>query len=260
MELTRPYSVILSPQPKLPWGFLRQRPVSFVLSCEHGGNLLPTPYEHLFEGSREILSTHRGYDPGALPLAKALAEHWNAPLVYSEVTRLLAELNRSTHHPRWLSEWSRQLTAPERQVLREWLFEPYRKELRAMLDQRFELGHSVVHLSVHSFTPIWNGEPRRVDLALLYDPRRAGERELCGHWTRALRKRIPHWNVRRNFPYLGAADGLTTSLRRRYDPGAYWGLELEVRNDHLPHEVPALVENLEQTCRQAFEAWSASCG
>ena len=257
MELTRPYSVILSPQPILPWTFLRERPVSFVLSCEHGGKLVPERYKALFEGSREVLSTHRGYDPGALPLAKALAASWNAPLIYSEVTRLLAELNRSTHHPRWLSEWSRELDASERQALKEWLFDPYRDELRTLLQQRFALGHSVVHLSVHSFTPIWNGVPRRVDLGLLYDPRRPGERELCAHWAQALRGRIPAWNVRRNFPYLGAADGLTTSLRRLYDQRDYWGIELEVRNDHLTSELQTLVEHLEHSCRQAFQAWSA---
>jgi hypothetical protein len=34
--------------------------------------------------------------------------------------------------------------------------------------------------------------------------------------------------VRRNYPYAGKGDGLTAHLRRRFPPGAYVGIELEV--------------------------------
>ena len=34
--------------------------------------------------------------------------------------------------------------------------------------------------------------------------------------------------VRRNYPYAGKGDGLTSYLRRRFPPGAYVGIELEV--------------------------------
>jgi hypothetical protein len=34
--------------------------------------------------------------------------------------------------------------------------------------------------------------------------------------------------VRRNYPYRGAADGLTTSLRRKLNTPRYLGIEIEV--------------------------------
>jgi hypothetical protein len=34
--------------------------------------------------------------------------------------------------------------------------------------------------------------------------------------------------VRRNYPYAGKGDGLTSFLRRRFPPGAYIGIELEI--------------------------------
>jgi hypothetical protein len=34
--------------------------------------------------------------------------------------------------------------------------------------------------------------------------------------------------VRRNYPYAGKGDGLTSHLRRRFPPRAYVGIELEI--------------------------------
>jgi len=41
------------------------------------------------------------------------------------------------------------------------------------------------------------------------------------------RVRVPGLRVRRNYPYRGAADGLTTHLRRQLGP-RYLGVELEI--------------------------------
>ncbi len=38
----------------------------------------------------------------------------------------------------------------------------------------------------------------------------------------------PELRVRRNYPYAGKGDGLVTHLRRRFAPGAYVGIELEI--------------------------------
>jgi hypothetical protein len=38
----------------------------------------------------------------------------------------------------------------------------------------------------------------------------------------------PEWRVRRNYPYRGDADGLTTHLRERLPAREYVGVELEV--------------------------------
>ena len=45
----------------------------FIITCEHGGNRIPAPYRRLFRGQRALLDSHRGYDPGSLVMAKALA-------------------------------------------------------------------------------------------------------------------------------------------------------------------------------------------
>ena len=42
------------------------------------------------------------------------------------------------------------------------------------------------------------------------------------------RKLAPEFRVRRNYPYAGKGDGLTSHLRRQFPPRAYVGIELEV--------------------------------
>jgi hypothetical protein len=38
--------------------------------------------------------------------------------------------------------------------------------------------------------------------------------------------------VRRNYPYLGTSDSLVTTLRRRFPPASYLGIEIEVNQKH----------------------------
>ena len=86
----------------------------------------------------------------------------------------------------------------------------------------------VIHISSHSFTPELDGKVRRADVGLLYHPGRQGEALLCARWKAALSAVAPELRVRRNYPYAGKGDGLTSHLRRRFPPGAYVGVELEI--------------------------------
>jgi predicted N-formylglutamate amidohydrolase len=94
----------------------------------------------------------------------------------------------------------------------------------------------VIHLSSHSFTPELDGKVRDADIGLLYDPARPGEADLCERWKTSLEVCAPDLTVRRNYPYAGKGDGLTTWFRRRLPPGAYVGIELEVNQKHVVRE------------------------
>jgi predicted N-formylglutamate amidohydrolase len=45
----------------------------WVVTCEHGGNRIPSAYVDLFHGWQARLSSHQGYDAGALVMARDLA-------------------------------------------------------------------------------------------------------------------------------------------------------------------------------------------
>jgi len=201
---------------------------SFLVTCEHGGNRIPVPLQPLFRSHRALLSTHRGYDPGALVMAKALAEAFEAPLVTSTVSRLVVDLNRSLGHPQLFSAATRDLPQDRRASIVARHYLPYRAEVERLVAQAIARGRRVVHVSSHSFTPKLDGHLRRADVGLLYDPGRRGEAGLCARWKAALIARDPSLRVRRNYPYAGKGDGLTRYLRRRFPPAAYVGIELEI--------------------------------
>src|SRR5262249_47965032 len=71
-----------------------------VLTCEHAGNKIPPGYSRLFRGADDVLASHRGWDPGALTLARALAKRLRRPLHFVTWSRLLVESNRAPHNPR----------------------------------------------------------------------------------------------------------------------------------------------------------------
>lgn len=200
---------------------------AWLLSCEHGGKRVPAPYRRLFAGAaaQTALHSHAACDLGALRLAERLAARLRVPLFAADVTRLLVDLNRSRGHPALFSEWSAPLDEDSRRLLLERYYHPHRARVEAAIA---ESARPVCHIGVHSFAPVLRGQRRGADVALLYDPARPLERALCRRWKHLLRELAPSLHVRRNYPYRGAADGLTTTLRRRFDARGYLGIELEI--------------------------------
>jgi len=201
---------------------------TFIITCEHGGNRIPAPYRRLFRGQRALLDSHRGYDPGSLVMAKALARAFAAPLVASTVSRLLIDLNRSIGHPQLFSAMTRAAPAQTRAQIVEQHYRPHRMHVERLIGQAVARGQRVIHISSHSFTAELDGAVRGADVGLLYHPGRRGEAELCARWKEVLAAIAPELRVRRNYPYAGKGDGLTSHLRRRFAPCDYVGIELEV--------------------------------
>ncbi|WP_211315817.1 N-formylglutamate amidohydrolase [Isoalcanivorax indicus] len=205
------------------------------MTCEHGGNRVPEPYRYLFEGEQDLLASHRGFDPGALTMAQAMATHFRAPLLASTVSRLVVDLNRSIGHRHLHRQAIFALAAEVRQEIVARFYHPYRLEARRLVAQGVARRGRVVHVSCHSFTDNLDGVLRRADIGLLYDPARPGERALCARWKSVLRVIAPELEVRRNFPYEGRNDGMTTWLRTLFPPDHYLGIELELNQSNVLH-------------------------
>lgn len=182
-------------------------------------------------------------------MARDFARALGATLLHTTVSRLLVELNRSVGHREGFS--SRVPAELHAELLRRY-YQPYRRNLEAHVAAAVRRGKRVVHLSCHSFTPRLAGVQRLADVGLLYDPRRRGERELCIAWQKLLardRKLV----ARRNYPYRGWGDGLTTYLRTRFPDRQYTGVELEV-NQKFPRAGGARWRRVRQTLVATFAA------
>jgi predicted N-formylglutamate amidohydrolase len=209
------------------------------VTCEHAGNAVPPEYRHLFGGHEHLLATHRGWDPGALTLAREMAARFGAPLYFEETTRLLVDLNRSVGTPDLHSEPTRHLPRPERRRILDVYYHPHRRRVDAAVAEAMPPGGRLVHIASHSFTPELHGHVRTADIGLLYDPRRPGEVAFATAWLEALKAVDPFLRLRRNYPYLGASDGVCQALRRKHPPEAYVGLELEVNQRYVEAGGPA---------------------
>lgn len=204
-----------------------------ILSCEHGGNHVPKDYQKLFSNRKSVLNTHRAWDKGALSLAKILSKKLSVPLVYSETTRLLVDLNRSLHHHHLFSEFTRHCDKQTKEKILHDYYHSYRRRVESLVDKSVKKNITVVHYSIHSFTPKLNGDIRNADIGLLYDPKRKKETYLCKRLQKYLQNLLPSLNIRRNYPYRGTADGLTTHLRRKFSQKNYCGIEIEINQKHV---------------------------
>ena len=224
-----------------------------IVTCEHAGNKVPPGYSFLFSGMDEVLKTHRGWDPGALELARFLNVKHNWPLLYTDVTRLLVEANRSEDAKDLFSEFSSTLNEATKKHLLEQFYFPYRNRVTAMLKEKVAQ-EKVIHLSIHSFTPELDGTTRTADIGILYDPARMLEKQ----YADALEKEILAANntltVKHNYPYLGTADGFTTALRKIFPETRYAGIELEVNQKFVLEQVSPDWESLKSILSTALAA------
>lgn len=217
--------------------------IAFVVSCEHATCRVPKAWRHLFPDST-LLHSHRGWDPGAATVARALGRRLDAPVILGRVTRLLADANRSAHHAHVHGEAVRRLSEPERRTILATWHAPHQRAVCNAVQAGLAQAQRVVHISCHSFTAVLDGETRTTDIGLLYDPRHGLERTLARSWQRALAA-AGTLRTRRNYPYRGRDDGMTRICRRRFGT-AYLGLELELNQalligDGFPSTLPALL-------------------
>jgi predicted N-formylglutamate amidohydrolase len=205
--------------------------MKIVLTCEHGGNAVPEHQQHLFSSNKQILHTHKGLDLGALDLFNTLKPLADFSIA-STTSRLLIELNRSLHHKNLFSEFSKSLSTSAKKELIASYYLVYRNEVENNIRNYITKGDDVLHISVHSFTPILNSIERNCDIGLLYDSSHTNEKAFSQLLKKKILAQNPLLNVRYNYPYLGKMDGFTTYLRKQFTSN-YIGIEIEVNQKYV---------------------------
>jgi predicted N-formylglutamate amidohydrolase len=149
----------------------------FVLTGDHAGRAFPRRLGDL--GLSEIeLGRHIAWDIGIAAVTGLLSDALDAPAVLQAYSRLVIDCNR---RPQWdssiptVSETTaipgnvgispRQRAARCREI-----FQPYHDRIAELLDARAGGGRRSVLVAMHSFTPIFKGVARSVELGVLYNP------------------------------------------------------------------------------------------
>lgn len=214
-----------------------------VLVCEHASAHIPEALAGLGLAPADRLS-HAVWDPGALAVAEVMAERLSAGLVAGRVSRLVYDCNRPPEAPDAMPARSelievpgnRQLSPEDRAERVRTYYEPF----RAALAEALAAQEAPVIVTMHSFTPLFHGRPRAVEIGLLHDSdsRLADAMlEIAPQHTELI--------CRRNEPY-GPGDGVTHTLRHHALPGGHLNLMIEVRNDLIatPNQQSAMGEML----------------
>ncbi|HLW07246.1 MAG TPA: N-formylglutamate amidohydrolase [Marinilabiliaceae bacterium] len=209
--------------------------MKFFLSCEHGDNQIPKEYASLFKDAESLLASHRGWDPGALELFKTMHSENTFFSIYSEISRLLVDLNRSLHRRSLFSELTKGLSKKEKEQILNQFYYPFRNAFGQAAQKVVSNRDKIFHVSVHSFTPELNGVVRTADIGLLYHPAHNDEKQWAKRWKSELEKEFPHFRIRFNYPYLGKIDGYVANLRKRFG-NSYSGIELEMNNKYANNQ------------------------
>lgn len=201
-------------------------PSGLVLTCEHASAAVPPAYRSLGL-PRQILHEHIAWDIGAWELTAVLARRLGAPAVGAPVSRLVVDCNRAPEDADLIVAHVHGTDVPgnvglspaERRDRIARYYAPYHDAVDRLLAGT----PCRLLLSVHSFTPVLNGEERRLDVGVLFDAHEAAARRLAGGLAAA------GLRVRDNEPY-SAFDGLIHSARTHGRRHGLPYLEIEVNN------------------------------
>jgi predicted N-formylglutamate amidohydrolase len=154
----------------------------YVLTADHAGRRVPRALGTLGLPAAE-LERHIAWDIGIAGTTERLSMALDAPAVLQTYSRLVIDCNRGhgvdssipTISETTEIPGNRDLTPQDRAARQREIFAPYHGAIRALLDERAKRGRRTILVAMHSFTPVYKGERRPMQCAVLYnrDPRLA---------------------------------------------------------------------------------------
>ncbi len=223
-----------------------------VLSCEHASNKVSDALKKYFDGAENVLNSHRGYDLGAEELYDLFKNDHIAYCQTATASRLVVDINRSLRRRTLYSEYTKALPSILKEQILEQFYYGFRRPFEEKIIALWKAGCCVLHVSVHSFTPVLNDEIRQTDFGILYNPEREKEKEFAKIWKRQLAVVLPEYRTRFNYPYRGKPDGHVRYFRDR-ETEKYLGIEFEMNQKYANDA--AIKESIAKAFKNAIEQW-----
>ena len=212
-----------------------------VVVCEHASKFIPPEFDNL--GLDEFASqSHIAWDPGSFGVARGLAKCLDAKLIASNVSRLVIDCNRPPFAQDAMPESSEtmqvpgnvNLTAAQRDDRTTSYYNPFCTRLASIVAST----QQPIIVTVHSFTPIFHGTPRTVEIGILHD-----SDDRLAKVMEQIATSHTDLKVELNAPY-GPQDGVTHTLKEHAITAGYLNVMLEIRNDLITdtHHQDAMAE------------------
>lgn len=204
-------------------------PILFV--CEHASKTIPPSLNGLGLDTA-VTNSHVAWDPGAMAVARLLSQTFNASLIAARYSRLVYDCNRPPEAAGAMPAKSeifeilgnQGITEAECAARIREIYEPFSAAISTEIASR----NAPVLVTIHSFTPVYFGAQRHVELGILHDT--------DSRLADAMLKLECEMNVQRNAPY-GPEDGVTHTLQLHALPNGLLNVMIEVRNDLIADEV-----------------------
>lgn len=207
----------------------REGSAPVVLVCEHASRFIPASLQGLGLDA-EAAASHAAWDIGARDVAVELSRLLDAPLVASRVSRLVYDCNRPPEADSAFPAQSeiievagnRGLTEDEKHARTAAIYTPFKTILAQVIAERTAAPALV---TIHSFTPVYFGERRAVELGLLHD---ADAR--MAEWMLKQARKTTALRAALNAPY-DARDGVLHTLKCHATAAGLPSVMIEIRND-----------------------------
>jgi predicted N-formylglutamate amidohydrolase len=204
----------------------------FVLTADHAGKLIPRRLGTLGLAAPD-LERHIAWDIGIAAVTERLAAALDAAAALQTYSRLVIDCNRDPSWPSAVpatSEFTEipgnaNLTDSDRAARVAEIFSPYHDRIEALLDARASAGRRTILVAMHSFTPVFKGEARAVEVGVLYW-RRTRLAEIMLELLRA----EPGLTVGENAPYALTKDS-DYSIPFHAERRGLEHVEIEIRQD-----------------------------
>jgi predicted N-formylglutamate amidohydrolase len=149
----------------------------FFLTADHAGGDVPRLLGDLGLPETER-RRHIALDIGIVGVTGFLSEALDATAVWQNYSRLVIDCNR---RPEWESSipvvsettpvpGNVGISPEEREARRREIFQPYHDRISDLLDRRTAAGRRTMLIAMHSFTPVFKGVARTVEVGILYNP------------------------------------------------------------------------------------------
>jgi predicted N-formylglutamate amidohydrolase len=147
-----------------------------LLVCDHASNRFPRSLGTMGLDYLDRVS-HIALDIGANAVAETLAENLGATAVLCQYSRLIVDCNRELVHDSAFVEYSDGVDVPGNHDLQESekekraseIYWPYHNTIKNQIVRLKKHGINPIVISIHSFTPVINGNDREWEIGVLWD-------------------------------------------------------------------------------------------
>ena len=207
-----------------------------LLICDHASRRFPKALGTM--GLDPVARRcHLALDIGAGALTDRLADSLGATAVMCRYSRLIVDCNRELMDPGAFLEFGDGLVIPGNRNLHQAdkerraneIYWPYHRAIAEQIARFQAQGVAPVFISIHSFTPVMNGEARTWEMGVLWDQ----DRVTSEIFVRDLR--AAGYLVGDNEPYSGKAPQDFT-IDHHAEPINLPHVGIEIRQDLIHHE------------------------